>query len=280
MMKTALLSSLLFSRAIPLRVFVTAIVTMAVLTATVTRAEAQTCAKPFFPGPATVIDTSTCPLAGNGGTETNQNDAKNNFCPSTGTAAPQPMKIADLVTLQTKVQQNKSIPFGNEDIHPLTTKPGPATNRAPLVALGEGKQVVLQGFVRIARQEMAESVNCSKQFPDPDNDLYHDIHISIVAAAGAAECTGIVAEMIPRHRPAAWNATQMEAVATAKLPVRVTGQLMFDSSHTPCQGSTAVKNDPARASLWEIHPIYKFEVCTKGTCSSGAGWVPVETWKP
>ncbi len=279
MMKTALLSSALFSRTIPLRVFATVIVTMAVLTATAARVEAQSCAKPFFPGPATAIDTSSCTLAGNGGPETNQNDAKNNFCPSTGTAAPQPMKIADLVALQTKVQQNKSIPFGNEDTHPLTTKPGPATNRAPLAALGEGKQVVLQGFVKIARQEKAESVNCSKQFPDPDNDLYHDIHISMVATAGAAECTGIVAEMIPRHRPAAWNATQVEAVATAKLAVRVTGQLMFDSSHTPCQGSAAVKGDPARASLWEIHPIYKFEVCPSGTCSAG-GWVPVETWKP
>lgn len=279
-MKTALLSSALFRGAKRIKMIAAVVVTMTALPATVARADAQTCANPFFPGPTTAIDTSTCGLAGNGGAETNQNDAKNNFCPSTGTAAPQPMKISDLVALQKKVQQNKSIPFGNQDTHPLTANSGPATDRAPLVALGEGKRVVLQGFVKIARQESAESVNCSKEFPDPGNDLYHDIHISIVTKSTQAECSGIVAEMIPRHRPAAWNATQVEAVATAKLPVRVTGQLMFDSSHTPCQGSTAVKGDPARASLWEIHPIYKFEVCTQGTCSSGTGWVPVETWKP
>lgn len=279
MMKTALLSGTLFRRTLRFRVLGTVVVTMTALLATIARAGAQTCANPFFPGPATAIDSSGCGLAGNGGAETNQNDAKNNFCPSTGTAAPQPMKIADLVALQKTVQKNKAIPFGNTTTHPLTAKAGPATNRAPLVALGEGKQIVLQGFVEDARQEGAESVNCSKQFPNPDNDQYHDVHIYLVAQPGQAECLSVVAEMIPRHRPEAWTAAQVQAVGTAKLPVRVTGQLMFDSSHTPCQGSTAVKDDPARASLWEIHPIYKFEVCTQGTCSSGTGWVPVETWK-
>jgi len=252
---------------------------MAALTATVARAEAQTCAKPFFPGPATAIDNSSCGLAGNGGAETNQNDAKNNFCPSTGTAAPQPITIADMVALQAKVQMDKTIPFGNTRTHPLTTKAGPAKNRAPLVALGEGKQVVLQGFVEDTRQEGAESVNCTKEFPSPDNDLFHDVHIYLVAEPGQAECTSVVAEMIPRHRPAAWTAKQVEAVGNAKLPVRVTGQLMFDSSHTPCQGSTPVSGDPARSSLWEIHPVYKFEVCPSGTCSAG-GWVAIEAWKP
>ena len=278
-MKTALLSGALFRRPILLRLFAAVIVTMAILAATVARANAQTCATPFFPGPATAIDSSTCTLAGNGGAETNQNDAKNNFCPSTGTAAPQSMKISDLVALQTKVQQNKAIPFGNTTTHPLTKKAGPATNRAPLVALGEGKQIVLQGFIEDARQEGAESVNCTKQFPNPDNDQYHDVHIYLVAQPGQAECSSVVAEMIPRHRPAAWTAAQVQAAGTAKLPVRVTGQLMFDSSHTPCQGSTAVTGDPARASLWEIHPIYTFEVCPSGTCSAG-GWVAIEAWKP
>jgi hypothetical protein len=253
------------------------IVTAVAFLAAVARADAQTCANPVFPGPATAIDSSTCTLAGNDGTETNQNEAKNNFCPSTATARAQPITIANMVALQKTVQQNKAIPFGNPDTHPLTTNVGPATNRAPLVALGEGKQVVLQGFVKIARQEGGESVNCSTNVPN--TDLYHDIHISIVAALSQAECSGVVAEMIPRHRPAAWTQMQVEAVSTAKLPVRVTGQLMFDSSHTPCQGSSAVKGDPARASLWEIHPIYKFEVCPKGTCAAG-GWVALEAWKP
>ncbi len=237
-----------------------------------------TCKSPVFPGPVTVIDSSTCKVVGNDGVETNQNKAKNNFCPTTATASnPQPITIADMVALQTKVQQNKTIPFGNPSAHPLTAKAGPATNRAPLLALGEGKEVVLQGFVKISRQEGAESVNCGKGLPDKPE--YHDIHISIVAAADDAECSGVVAEMIPRHRPAEWSAELVNSVASHSLPVRVTGQLMFDSSHTPCQKGVEVKGDPSRASLWEVHPIYKFEVCPAGTCTDG-GWVALEVWKP
>jgi len=237
-------------------------------------AGAQTCATPMFPGPATAIDSSTCTVIGNDSAETNQNTAKNNFCPAT---TPQPITIADMVALEGKVQQNTAIPFGNTTTHPITSKPGPAVNRAPLVALGEGNQVVLQGFVKISRQEGGESVNCEGKVPN--TDPYHDIHISIVATAGAAECTGIVAEMIPRHRPSAWTADLVNSVASKNLPVRVTGQLMFDSSHTPCQNGSAVSGDPARASLWEIHPIYEFDVCPTGTCSAG-GWVKIEAWQP
>src|ERR1022692_1931191 len=32
-----------------------------------------------------------------------------------------------------------------------------------------------------------------------------------------------------------------------------------------------------RASLWEVHPIYKFEVCPNGTCADG-GWKTLEDW--
>lgn len=234
---------------------------------------AQTCANPMFPAPATAIDTSTCTLDGNGGDEKNQNDAKNNFCPTTSAA--QTLKISDLVSLQKKVQKNKDIPFGSLS-HPLTAKGGPAIDRAPLQALGEGKEVMLLGFVKIARQEGKESVNCTTHVPD--DPAFHDIHVSIVSKVGQAECTGAVAEMIPRHRFAEWTIVKLTEIAAAGMPVRVTGQLMFDSSHTPCQGSAAIHGDPARASLWEVHPIYKFEVCTQGKCSSGTGWVPLETW--
>jgi hypothetical protein len=56
-----------------------------------------------------------------------------------------------------------------------------------------------------------------------------------------------------------------------------TGQWMFDSSHTPCVNGSPIKGDPARISLWEVHPIYKFEVCPQGNCTS-VGWVPLEAW--
>jgi hypothetical protein len=249
-----------------------------VLLAVMGRGFSQSCDQPSFPTATPApIDSTSCPLSGSGGAETNQNAAKNNFCAS-GTA--QPMTIAQLAALQQQVQQNKSIPFGNEDAHPFTKSSGPATDRAPLAALGEGSEVVLTGYVKVSRQEGAESVNCGKGGSVPDEPAYHDIHIAIVASPANAECTGVVVEMTPRHRPATWSADLVNEVAAAKVPVRVTGQLMFDSSHSPCQNGKPVGTDPSRISLWEVHPIYQFEVCTQGDCSSGSGWVALETWKP
>jgi len=232
----------------------------------------QSCSAPQFPGAATAID-SACGVAGTGGTETNQNTAKNNFC-APGPA--KPITIAAMVTLQNNTQAIKDINFGNSDKHPLTLKPGPLVNRSAVVAQGEGKQVVLQGFVLTARQEGAESVNCEKKVADAASN--HDIHISIVDAANNTnECSGVVVEMTPHHRPASWTAANVQSVAEKHLPVRVTGQLMFDSSHTPCIGGTVVSGDPKRSSLWEVHPIYKFEVCPSGHCTD-SGWQTLENW--
>jgi hypothetical protein len=221
-----------------------------------------------------------CGLAGTpGGTPGNpenlQNQGKNNFC-AAGPA--KPITIPGLAQLQVEVQQNKNINFGNTSDHPLSDVPGPTANRAPLAALGEGNAVVLQGFVLAARQEGAESANCGSAVPD--KPASHDIHLVIVdSATNQVECSGVVVEMSPHHRPAAWTAAAASAVGAAHLPVRVTGQLFFDSSHTPCQNGAPVSGDPSRTSLWEVHPIYKFEVCTLGDCSFGKGWTPLESWK-
>ena|ERR1017187_2914792 len=234
----------------------------------------ESCSAPGYPGEATPIDSTSCGLEGSGGKEAAQNSSKNNFC---ATGSPRSIKIQDLVDLQKKVESDGSIPFGNPRNHPLSDSPGPATDRSGLEGLGEGTQVVLTGFVNLARQEGAESVNCGKNVPN--QAAYHDIHISIVDASGDSECSGVVAEMIPHHRPDNWTPALVNKVAKSGLPVRLTGNLMFDSSHSPCQNGTALSGDPSRASLWEVHPIYKFEVCTQSDCSSGDGWVPLESWQ-
>jgi hypothetical protein len=233
----------------------------------------QTCSSPLFPQTGqTAMDRANCAVEGSGGKETNQNKAKNNFCPAADVA---PIGIEDMIALQGKVQADKSINFGNSDEHPFTDTEGPLEDRTAVQTLGEGNEVQLQGFVLKARQEGAESVNCAKKVPNQDS--FHDIHISIVPSPEAAECSGVVVEMTPHHRPAAWTPENVDAVASKQLPVRVTGQLMFDSSHSPCSDGAPVKGDPSRASLWEVHPIYKFEVCPSGTCDSG-GWQTLEDW--
>jgi hypothetical protein len=232
------------------------------------------CKNPSFPTPPPAkmpaID-SSCGLRGSGtGAEGTQNAAKNNFCASTPAKA---ITIDDLIALQQKVEANADINFGDENSD--TRKKGPTTDRAPLRKLGEGKQVTLKAFVLKARPEGGESVNCGKAVSGENS---HDVHISLVASADVAdECAGVVAEMSPHRRPDAWTHLTVQKVADARVPVRVTGQLFFDSSHEPCVRGQKVRSNPMRASLWEIHPIYKFEVCT-ADCDGAGQWVPLDQW--
>ena len=235
-----------------------------------------TCPTPSFPSPAPaqlVID-QQCGVQGEAQQpkpETDQNLAKNNFC--AGAAAP--ITIPQMRTLQAQVQSNSTINFGNSH---SATNPGPAKDRSPLRTMGEGELRVLEGYVLIARQEGKEMVNC--ETTPPDAPASHDIHISIVETQNQVhgnECESVVAEMSPHHRPDVWNEENVQKVALAHKRVRLTGQLFFDSSHSPCSNGRAAPGDPHRSSLWEIHPIYKFDVCPKTTCAA-TEWVSLDKW--
>lgn len=243
------------------------------------------CVSPNYPTPAPsaspAID-SQCGLTGSGaGAEGVQDSVKNNFC---ATGQPKAVTIADLTGLQAKVEKNSKINFGNLNRPPRTK--GPTTNRALLknigggkLNLGEGDVVTITAYVLKARQEGPESVNCGKNAPA--NASSYDIHISLVGSPDETqECAGVVAEMSPHHRPDSWTHANVGRVSRAKLQVRVTGQLFFDSSHFPCSGGKAVPGNPLRVSLWEIHPVYKFEVCTAAAgCDGGGGtWAPLDEW--
>ena len=180
--------------------------------------------------------------------------------------------------LQQSVEQDPSIEFGS-----MVS----ISNRAPLQTLGEGKLVTLKAFVLKARQEGLESVNCRDDVPD--DPLFHDIHITLVdsqnkpqpndsrSVLAGKECSGVVVEMSPHHRPDLWTADNINEVARAQALVRVTGQQFFDSSHVPCSNRAPVGNSPKRISLWEIHPVYEFEVCT-ADCLRAGQWLPLDQW--
>ena len=238
----------------------------------------QTCDNPRFPGDATPID-STCIVTGTSDPtkpDGLQNAAKNNFCPQVTSVT---VKVKSLKSLQKKTEkQEKSMNL---------TLGTPPPDRTFLSTLGEGDLVTFEGFVFLARQECKETVNCGLNIPN--TDASHDIHISLLdrsrktvdsdpqAKKDAEECTGMVAEMIPHHRPPEWTACNVNDVAQQKLRVRITGQRFFDGSHVPCKGSLPQGSNPKRVSVWEIHPIYTFDVCPTGTCSHG-GWVPLTTF--
>ena len=204
----------------------------------------QSCSNPQFPSVnADQIDTK-CGVAGSAkpkSADAAQDGQKNNFC-APGPVTP--ISFDDFRTLQSSVGANKKINFGNPigKNHPLSSKAGPTTNRAPLASLGEGQLRSIEGFIFIARQEGPESVNCGKKFPKGKQfDTFHDIHISLVAdeeSTHGDECESVVVEMSPHHRPDLWTAANVLKVAKQHARVRATGQLFFDSSHTHVNAQT------------------------------------------
>ncbi len=204
-----------------------------------------------------------------------QNQAKTNFCTDSSTA--ETIMLAKIASLQGDAEAQENA---------LHFKPGePPLDRAFLKTLGEGNLVVFEGFVFGATQECKETVNCEAAVPN--KNASHDIHIAMREDPRTThdtdpkpdrdkeECAGFVAEMIPHHRPAEWTACNVKDVAKKGLRVRVMGQQFFDGSHVTCKDGAPVGSNPKRISLWEIHPIYSFEVCPSGDCATG-GWQPLE----
>lgn len=86
-----------------------------------------------------------------------------------------------------------------------------------------------------------------------------DTHLALVAEAGDGEKTSIVIEWTPRFLKAHpnWTKSKLLPWLDSDNPVRVTGWLMVDPDHVNHLGKY-------RNTLWEIHPITKFEVYQDG----------------
>ncbi len=142
--------------------------------------------------------------------------------------------------------------------------------------IGEGMVVSVVGFVEAAHYSDVsdgESVNCELK-----EDANNDIHIPIVPTAGVDECSSVTAEISPHYRPEVWTASHVNKPG---VPMRFTGQLMFDAEHRPCHDGKA--QGPKRTSVWEIHPVYAMDVCTAAKLSECDGenekmWVPLDQW--
>lgn len=170
--------------------------------------------------------------------------------------------------------------------------------------LGEGSLVTLEGFIFKAKHSNTfvdsgslskggESVNCKKT-----TLAGNDIHIALSRTkAGAkkmgesSECETVTAEITPHHRSAIYNRfdTNLKDFLNGKLQkkgedklkgkplplqgarVRVTGQLFFDASHSPCRNG---HGGPPRRSIWEIHPVFAIEVFE----AAQNKFIPFEEW--
>jgi hypothetical protein len=241
---------------------------------------APTCASVFSGSQRHAID-DACGSEGDGTTDAKRAEsrAKNNLC-TEGGSNPVTVTFATFKALQKEAndRKDKDIPSGGS-----SSLPPDRTVLASLVTASNGKKVGEGSFVRLvaflldahhSNVSGGEAVNCKKG-GKPNND----IHIALVATKGEDDmCTSLTAEMIPHYRPREW-----ETVAGAKIdrPVRVTGQLFFDASHSPCSGNK--RPSPQRASIWEIHPVDAFDVCKSKTLAScpankESAWIPFDQW--
>jgi len=194
-----------------------------------------------------------------------ESDAKNNFCVK-GVAIPIQYETFSKLEAAVTEEQRKAA----------------KTNRAVLknVAdnLGEGTLVQYVGYLldaHVSNASKGELVNCNTGGP-----LFNDIHIELVDTSGEDDaCQSVTAEMSPHQRPETWTALPSIPI---KRQVRVTGPLFFDGSHRACHDN--VRPSPNRKSVWEIHPVYQFEVCKNkppATCKvdEDASWIPLDQWQ-
>ncbi len=228
------------------------------------------------------IDTS-CGIKGDPSASANsqlQNAVKDNFCATAPGNKPATFTPQMLIALQ--AQTHVTSGFGKEP-----------SDRKPLETLGEGKLIRMKAFLIEAHHAdlgSGESVNCKGK-----TEELNDVHMALGADANTQECDSVTAEISPHYRPASWNEIghyevwnkttkkyTPNAAMDARLrahPYRITGQLFFDASHTVCPCGTTCS--PARASLWEIHPVYAIDVCKAGSAcdeNNDSDWLAFDTW--
>jgi hypothetical protein len=189
------------------------------------------------------------------------------------------LSFADLRSLQQKAnnlvgQHNELTQAERDSLVNLSVTSG---------TVREGKLVKVRGFLAAGLEPHAntsgESVNC--RFTQTENN---DFHISLVGNAGEDEFKGIVVEMIPQNRSANWTLAKLKDIRQQGKRVLVVGALFYDNIHIVNDDPNhPIGGQPKRVSLWEVHPITKFFVCTKasnncnaGSTGAGSGWKRLE----
>lgn len=190
-----------------------------------------------------------CPPAGCGGGDPLLNTKKNRLDPPTTDL--QPMTFADFLHLQEEA--------------PTHWVQGQA--RAEVEQMGEDTPVTLAGFLLGAHSGSPETCNCKLS-----GEANNDYHINIVERPSDRLTSSIVVEMTPKIRAniPEWTLATINGLVTdPNNPplVRVSGYLLFDSEHVSRSGGE-------RATIWEVHPVTKLEVCPAGGCTvdNDSGW--------
>jgi hypothetical protein len=142
--------------------------------------------------------------------------------------------------------------------------------------VSEGSLVSVLGYlVATPHANTGESVNCNLK-----GESNNDFHIPMSNDPNNSDYQGIVVEMIPQSRPDVWNLSNLTQVESNQQLVMVTGGLFYDNLHkVNGDPSNPVGGQPRRFSLWEVHPLTAFVVCTKADNSCDPAqpgdWAPL-----
>jgi hypothetical protein len=224
---------------------------------------------------------STCAVTGDAKTDGDkaQDRLKNNLC-ANGPA--RVITIKELTALQNAVDA-AGVNYGNEH---EGKGGGPPADRStlftklPAGSAKEGDLVSFIGYIVEVKPGSSETVDCNctetdaidvhiavadhllDLKTDPANATQQQKH-EITVKNDAQLCTNsFVVETIPHKRPAALEQMAIEPLRDKQI-VKITGPLLFDASHKPCNGTTPGTGDPARVTVFEIHPVYDIEVCSQ-----------------
>jgi hypothetical protein len=224
------------------------------------------CRMPFAGDPVEGID-NVCSIEGSGTDQKKQAEsrAKNNFCADT--SSPTPITYQTFIDLQArpkiKVGPDRSV------LEKILTENG--------VTLGEGSYVEFVGFLlnaQYSNRSKGEAVNC--MIPGVDTN---DIHIELVNVDTPDEddpCLSVTAQISPHFRPESWTPQKLNGLKAHLMRFR--GPLFYDGggSHAPCHDDK--RPSPARASVWEIHPVYSVDICRQKGGKTCKSWIPLEQW--
>jgi hypothetical protein len=170
-----------------------------------------------------------------------------------------------------------------------------------LADIGQGNIYAAVGYLYYAVPGGIETCNCKLTNPD-DRDFHIGIGFDRTTAAEIENGTvaisdnptgtdpfkqaSVIVEMTPHYRAKYhpnWNLPLLQQLGGKQ--VKVVGQLLIDNEHNDSSQNCAFDDhDPDhcwRASVWELHPVTAFYVCSsQNPCAvdSTEGWTALDDW--
>jgi hypothetical protein len=166
--------------------------------------------------------------------------------------------------------------------------------------LGEGSIFGIVGYLYGIKTEGKESSNCQLEggddFDNVDFHIYIGFDPNLAARIKSKTMTpedkktidvvSVIVEMTPHYRgrfKPEWTADAVKKELGSR--VRVTGQLMVDNEHYVASQDCGHANHTDacwRATVWELHPVTDFQICSAGSCpdQNSVGWVPLGRQSP